>query len=180
MWGFRASAGSARFSFADAEDAPFASRDPFSRPLRLPVFAGLLGTPLRSRMAPRAAGAFRPASFKTGGCAMTTYIVQGRYSTEAIKGMMAKTEDRTAAVAKLFGAAGGKLISYYLTFGEYDFLCVTEAPSEQAALTGLIVAAAGGGVTHLKTTVAMSSGEAKKAFESAGKAAASYRAPGQG
>ena len=111
---------------------------------------------------------------------MTTYIVQGRYSTEAIKGMMAKPEDRTAAVAKLFGAAGGKLISYYLTFGEYDFLCVAEAPSEQAALTGLIVAAAGGGVTHLKTTVAMSSGEAKKAFESAGKAAASYRAPGQG
>jgi uncharacterized protein with GYD domain len=61
---------------------------------------------------------------------MTTYIVQGRYSPEAIKGMMAKPEDRAAAVAKLFEAAGGKLISYYLTFGEYDFLCVAEADSE--------------------------------------------------
>jgi uncharacterized protein with GYD domain len=94
--------------------------------------------------------------------------------------MMAKPEDRTAAVAKLFEAAGGKLISYYFTFGEYDFLCVSEAPSEQSALAGLIVAAAGGGVTHLKTTVAISSGEARKAFEAAKGAAASYRAPGQG
>ena len=109
---------------------------------------------------------------------MTTYIVQGRYSAEAIKGMLAKPEDRTAAVAKLFEAAGGKLISYYLTFGEYDFLCVAEAPSEQAVLAGLIVTAAGGGVSNLKTTVAMSSGEAKKAFELAGKLAAAYRAPG--
>ncbi|MGA2794340.1 MAG: GYD domain-containing protein [Roseiarcus sp.] len=109
---------------------------------------------------------------------MTTYIVQGRYSTEAIKGMMAKPEDRTAAVSKLFEAAGGKLISYYFTFGEYDFLCVTEAPNEQAALAGLIVAAAGGGVAHLKTTVAISPGEAKKAFEAAKGVASSYRAPG--
>ena len=111
---------------------------------------------------------------------MTTYIVQGRYTTEAIKGMMAKPEDRTAAVSKLFEAAGGRLISYYLTFGEYDFLIVSEAPNEQAALSGLIAAAAGGAVTHLKTTVAMSSGQAMKAFEAAKGVASSYRAPGQG
>jgi len=111
---------------------------------------------------------------------MTTYIVQGRYSNEAIKGMMAKPEDRTAAVSKLFEASGGKLISYYITFGEYDFLIVSEAPNEQAALAGLVVAAASGSVTHLKTTVAMSPGQAMKGFEAAKGVASSYRAPGQG
>ena len=109
---------------------------------------------------------------------MTIFISQGRYTAEGIKGMLAKPEDRTAALAKLFEAAGGKLIGYYVTFGDYDFLSIAEAPSEQAVMAGLIAAAAGGGVTNLKTTVAMSSAEAKKAFESAGKLAAAYRAPG--
>jgi uncharacterized protein with GYD domain len=109
---------------------------------------------------------------------MTTFIVQGRFSNEAIKGMMAKPEDRAAAVSKLFAASGGKLISYYVTFGEYDFLIISEAPDEQAALAGLIVAAASGSVTHLKTTVAISTGQAMKAFEAAKGVAASYRVPG--
>lgn len=111
---------------------------------------------------------------------MTTFIVQGRYSNDAIKAMMARPEDRTAAVSKLFEASGGKLISYYVTFGEYDFLIVSEAASEQAALAGLVVAAASGSVTNLKTTVAISAATAVKAFESAKAAAASYKPPGQG
>jgi len=111
---------------------------------------------------------------------MTTFIIQGRFSTEAIKGLLAKPEDRGVAVAKWFEASGGKLISYYLTFGEYDFLCIGEAASEHAMLAGLVVTAAAGGVTNLKTTVAVSSREAKEAFEAAGKLAAAYRPPGQG
>ena len=53
---------------------------------------------------------------------MPTYITQGRYSREAIQGMIKSPEDRSKAVAKLIKAAGGKLVSYYVTFGEYDFL----------------------------------------------------------
>jgi uncharacterized protein with GYD domain len=111
---------------------------------------------------------------------MTTYIVQGRFTGEGIKGLLAKPEDRAATVRKLFEASGGKLLSYYFTFGEYDFLTVAEGESEQAVMAGLIVAAAGGGVTNLKTTVAMSSADAKQAFEAAGKLVASYHAPGRG
>src|SRR5258706_7246269 len=45
---------------------------------------------------------------------MTIYISQGRYTPAAIKGMSAKPEDRSEAVAELFAAAGGRLISWYL------------------------------------------------------------------
>jgi hypothetical protein len=36
---------------------------------------------------------------------MTIYISQGRYTAAAIKGMSAKPEDRSEAVAELFAAA---------------------------------------------------------------------------
>ena len=50
---------------------------------------------------------------------------------------------------------GGKLLSYYVTFGEYDWLLIAEAPDEQAISAAVLTAAAGGGVTDLRTTVAM-------------------------
>jgi len=104
---------------------------------------------------------------------MPIYISQGRYTRDAIKGMIIKPEDRADAVGRLFAKAGGKLIAYYVTFGEYDFMVIGEAPSETQMAAVLLAAASSGGVTDLKTTLAMSSVEAKGAF-----AAASDLAPG--
>ena len=64
---------------------------------------------------------------------MHVFVSLGRYSESAIKGMLAKPEDRTAAVAQLIEKAGGKLIAYYMLFGEYDWMIVYEAPSAQQA-----------------------------------------------
>ena len=109
---------------------------------------------------------------------MSTYIVQGRWTPNAIKGMLAHPEDRAEALKKLYDATGGKLISYYITFGEYDFLIVAESPNEKAVLSGLIVAAAGGAVTNLKTTLAVTTAEAKEAFEAAKGLISTYKPPG--
>lgn len=108
---------------------------------------------------------------------MPIFITQGRFTQDAVKGMLAKPEDRAEAVSQLFAKAGGKLLSYYLTFGDYDFLVISEGPYEGVA-TSVIVAAAGGGVTDLKTTLAMTSAEMKAAFAKAGPVAASFRAAG--
>ena len=62
---------------------------------------------------------------------MPVFITQGRYTQDAVKGMMAKPEDRAESVAQLFAKAGGKMIAYYMTFGEYDFLIVSERLTEQ-------------------------------------------------
>ena len=104
---------------------------------------------------------------------MPIYITQGRYTRDAIKGMIVKPEDRADAVSRLLSKAGGKLIGYYLTFGEYDFLTIAEAPSEVQMAAVLLAAGSGGGVSDLRTTVAMTAVEAKGAF-----AAASDLAPG--
>jgi len=104
---------------------------------------------------------------------MPIYITQGRYTREAIKGMIVRPEDRAEAVSRLLAKAGGRLLGYYLTFGDYDFISIAEIPSDLQAAAVLLAAASSGGVTDLRTTVAMTAVEAKGAF-----AAASDLAPG--
>jgi uncharacterized protein with GYD domain len=106
------------------------------------------------------------------------YITQGRYSREAIKGMVVRPEDRADAVSRLISKAGGRLIGLYFTFGEYDFLLIAEMPGETQMAAVLLAAAAGGGVTDLRTSLAMTSVEAKGAFAAAGDLTPGYRAAG--
>jgi uncharacterized protein with GYD domain len=109
---------------------------------------------------------------------MPLFISRGNYTREAIAGMTAKPEDRTEAVSKLLAAVGGKLHGLYMTFGEYDFLLIGEAPSERDVLAALIAAAGGGGVTNLNTTLAVNAADMKNAFAKAGSIAAKFRAAG--
>ena len=110
---------------------------------------------------------------------MPTYMLQGRYSRDALKGMMVSPEDRTEAVSKLLQGAGGRLISYYVTFGEYDYLLLVEAPDEITMSACIIAAAAGGGVTDFETTVVMSGRDAMQAFSKAQDLAKTFRSAGQ-
>jgi uncharacterized protein with GYD domain len=100
--------------------------------------------------------------------AMPIYITQGRYTREAIKGM----------VARLLAKAGGRLIGHYVTFGEYDFLTIAEAPGETQMAAALLAAASGGGISDLRTTIALTSVEAKGAFAAASDLVSTFRAPG--
>jgi uncharacterized protein with GYD domain len=109
---------------------------------------------------------------------MPTYITQGRYTRDAVKGMIVKPEDRADAVARLLSKVGGRLISYYLTFGEYDFLAIAEAPNDVQMAAALLAAGSGGGVTDLRTTVALTSIEAKGALAAASDLAPSFRSAG--
>jgi uncharacterized protein with GYD domain len=109
---------------------------------------------------------------------MPIFITQGRYTREAIKGMIVKPEDRAEALSRHMAKAGGRVIGYYLTFGEYDFLTILEAPSEIQMAAALLSAAGAGGVTDLRTTLAMTSVEAKGAFAAAGDLTMTYRSPG--
>ncbi|MDF1586846.1 GYD domain-containing protein [Marinimicrococcus flavescens] len=111
---------------------------------------------------------------------MPIFITQGRYSQSAIKGMVAKPEDRAEAVAELAGKAGGKLLHYWVTLGEYDFLVVFDMPSHKEVSAAMLAAGAGGGITDFRTTLAMTSAEAKAVFGAAGDLTASFRPAGAG
>ena len=106
------------------------------------------------------------------------FISQGRFTREAMAGMAAKPEDRSAEVRKLMRKAGGKLLGSYFTFGEYDFAVITEFDDINSVTPALIVSAAGGSVTGITTSVGMRWDEAQEAFGKAGKLAKSFRQAG--
>jgi uncharacterized protein with GYD domain len=106
------------------------------------------------------------------------FITQGRYTRDAIKGMVVSPEDRTDAVSRLLSKVGGKLLGYYVTFGDYDFLVIAEAPGETQMAAVLLAASSGGGITDLKTSLAMTAIEAKGAFAAASDLTPSFRSAG--
>ncbi|MEA1832683.1 GYD domain-containing protein [Methylobacterium durans] len=108
---------------------------------------------------------------------MPLFITQGRFTTDAVRGMMATPENREEAVRELLAQSGGKLLNYYMTFGEYDFLIVAEGPTEGMA-TSVIVAAAGGAITDMKTSLAMTTSEMAAAFRKAREVSGSYKPAG--
>ena len=110
---------------------------------------------------------------------MPIYISRGRFTSDAVKGMLAKPENREEAVAKLFKSAGGKLVGWYLTFGHHDFLVIGEFPDEKAAASAILAAAGGGSLSEIETTVAMNAKDAHATFESAAKAAKAFRSAGR-
>ena len=74
---------------------------------------------------------------------MSIYISRGCYTADAVRGMMAKPEDREPIIAKAFEKLGGKLLCYYVTLGEFDWLLIAEFPNEKVAASGILVAHGG-------------------------------------
>lgn len=109
---------------------------------------------------------------------MPIFITQGRYSREALKGMIAKPEDRADAVSRLIAKAGGRMLGLYFTFGEFDFLLIAEMESETQMAAALLAAGSGAGVTDLRTTLAMTSTDATGAFAAAADLAPGFKSAG--
>jgi uncharacterized protein with GYD domain len=111
---------------------------------------------------------------------MGIFITQGNYTQQAIKGMVDNPEDREGAVAALMESVGAKLLQYYVTTGEYDFLVVSEGEDVKDLIAGLMIAGSTGGVANLKTVQALTTQEAKAAMEKANAARAGFRPAGSG
>lgn len=108
---------------------------------------------------------------------MARYILTGNYTAAAMQGMIAHPSDRAAATAALIAASGGKLVDYYLTTGENDFLMVIEAAEVKPMLASLLVAGAAGGASNLKTVMAFTSAEFTEAQKAAGAIMKAYKPP---
>lgn len=109
---------------------------------------------------------------------MSIFITQGNYTSQAIKGMVNSPEDRKSAVAGLMESVGAKLVQYYVTTGEYDFLVVAEGDELTDVLAGLMIAGSSGGVSNLKTVQALTTKEAKVAMEKAKTARSGFKGAG--
>src|SRR5262249_30949918 len=111
--------------------------------------------------------------------AMTIYISRGRFTSDAVKGMLAKPENREEVVSKLFQNCGGRLIGWYLTFGHHDWLAIGAFPSERAAGWAVWAGAGGGSRPDVEPGGAMRSKDPGAPFEPAGKAAKEFRSGGR-
>jgi uncharacterized protein with GYD domain len=107
------------------------------------------------------------------------YISRGRYTSDAVQGMIAAPEDREPAIAKVFEKLGGKLLCYYVTLGEFDWLLIAEFPNERVAASGILVAVAGGSISNVQTTVAMTPKQAMEAFSGAAAVAKLFKNAGK-
>ena len=109
---------------------------------------------------------------------MSIFITQGRYTQQSINGQVAKPENRENEVRALVERSGGKFLGYYLTFGEYDWMLIYENSDEISAMAGIIIGAASGAATGMKTTLAVTGAQAKAAFERAAAGVSKFRAAG--
>ncbi|MCA8879181.1 MAG: GYD domain-containing protein [Rhodobacteraceae bacterium] len=109
---------------------------------------------------------------------MATFIMTAKLTQKALAGMLAKPEDRGAALAKLVEAAGGKMTAYYFTTGPTDLLMIIEADGPEVVATAAMVAGAAGTGSGFCTVQAFTTAEFKAVMEKAGGITGSYRHPG--
>ena len=105
---------------------------------------------------------------------MPKYLVQGRYTTQGVKGLLKEGgSKRRAAVEELAKSLGGKVEAFYYAFGDADVFVIIDGPDNAtAAASSLAVNASG--LVCLKTTPLLTAEEMDQAVKKGVK----YRPPG--
>jgi len=62
---------------------------------------------------------------------MPTYVTLLRYTQKGIESIK-DSPTRLDAAKKMLTAAGGKLLGFYLTMGQYDAVAIAEFPDDEA------------------------------------------------
>ncbi len=109
---------------------------------------------------------------------MSTYLIRGKYSPEAFKGMLAKPEDRTAAIKAFYEAAGVKLLHLWFAPSSGEVIGITEGTLIQGIPLG-IVSMATGTVTEGSSLELVTMEQLAEGMKAAGTLAAKFRPPGK-
>jgi uncharacterized protein with GYD domain len=100
---------------------------------------------------------------------MPYYLIQASYKESAARALVARPQERSAAVKKMVSKLGGKLHSYFLAFGDYDVVAIVELPGNESAVAMGLASVAGGALSKYHTTVLLSPEEATGAMKAAKK-----------
>ena len=109
---------------------------------------------------------------------MPVYMVQAAYTAEAWATMTKNPQDRSLPVRDLAQKLGGRLISLYYCFGEYDVVALVELPDDTAGLATSMAAVTPGHVKAIKTTKLFTVEETMEAMRKAG--SVGYQGPSRG
>ena len=108
---------------------------------------------------------------------MPLYMTQFAFTPEAWAALTQNPEDRSEALSGLMDSMGGRLISYYYSFGEYDGVIIYESPDDTTAAAGALAAVAPGHLKAIRTTTLLSIEDAMEAMRKAGNV--TFRRPGR-
>lgn len=100
---------------------------------------------------------------------MLVYLFEVAYTTEALKKLISKPEDRAEAVRKAIEKLGGKLLGIWLAFGEYDVVSIIEMPDNVTTASFALAVGAGGSCRTTRTTPLLTIEESLAAFRKASK-----------
>jgi len=107
---------------------------------------------------------------------MAIYMFQGAYTSEAWAAQIRNPQNRFEIVRPIIEAQGGKILSGYYAFGEYDIVAIVELPDNVSYSALALALASGGAFKAQKTTVLMSIEEGLEAMRRA--SGTGYRPPG--
>ena len=107
---------------------------------------------------------------------MPVYLQRFSYTADAVRALVDRPEDRSAAAREVAETLGGKLLGFWLAFGEFDGVFLVEAPDNASAAALAMAVGAGGALSEVETTVLLDMDEPQDAMRKA--AAATYRPPG--
>jgi len=106
---------------------------------------------------------------------MPKYLMQARYTTEGIQGLIGDSASgRRADVQAAVHALGGKVEAFYYAFGDDDAVVIVDLPSSVTA-AALALTISGSGAVRVRTTPLLTVEEVDRALEIQTK----YRAPGE-
>lgn len=106
---------------------------------------------------------------------MALYMFQGAYTPEAWAAMTKNPQDRIVGLADMIQKLGGKLISLYYCFGDYDVVALFEAPDDTTASAMVLAAISPGHVRASNTTKLLTVQEVTEAMHKA--RSVSYQPP---
>ncbi len=107
---------------------------------------------------------------------MPHYLVHASYTAQGFSGLVKTPEDRSTVIGALVESIGGRIESFYNTFGDSDAVVIMEMPDNVAMTAFLMAVGASGAVTIVRTTVLIPTSEGVEAARKA--AGLSYRPPG--
>jgi uncharacterized protein with GYD domain len=103
-------------------------------------------------------------------------MFQGAYTSEAWAAQIRNPQNRVDIVRPMIEAQGGRLLSAYYAFGEYDIVLLVEFPDNVSASAIALAVAGAGAFKAQKTTILMSIEEGLEAMRRA--SGTGYRPPG--
>jgi uncharacterized protein with GYD domain len=106
---------------------------------------------------------------------MPFFMYQASYTAESWAAQMKNPENRVQMVGQqACEAVGGKLVTGWYCFGEYDIMVICNVPNAQAMAAVAIALGAGGALKSGKTTVLMGGAQAVEAIKQASDVANVY------